>query len=151
MIMSEQIEKLATGVVQSLDLELFRFEDVQQSSRRVIRLYIYKTDGVSVDDCSEVSRAMDTMMEVENLLTDESYTLEVSSLGIDRPLIAKREFEVNLNQMITIQYMDESQKKQKKTAKLIQIVDEIFHFKNKQEVFSIDYQQIVKGIVEVSF
>ncbi len=48
--------------------------------------------GVGVDDCAEVSRTVSALLEVEDPIR-RSYTLEVSSPGIDRPLVDRRDFE----------------------------------------------------------
>jgi ribosome maturation factor RimP len=51
----------------------------------VLTLFIDKEGGVSLDDCAHVSRQVGARIEVDNLI-DHSYTLEVSSPGLDRPL-----------------------------------------------------------------
>ena len=61
--------------------------------RPVLQIMIERTDrrALSVDDCAEVSRTVSALLDVENVI-DGSYTLEVSSPGIDRPLTRPEHF-----------------------------------------------------------
>ena len=54
--------------------------------RRTVRLYIDKPEGVSIDDCSKVSRHLSDLLDQEPEVIEGAYTLEVSSPGLDRPL-----------------------------------------------------------------
>jgi ribosome maturation factor RimP len=69
----------------------FDLVDTQVSSRgRMVRVFIDKAGGVSVDDCAEVSRHLTRVFEVEGIDFDR---LEVSSPGLDRPLRKPSDFE----------------------------------------------------------
>ena len=56
------------------------------------RLGWSKRDGVSVEDCARVSRDLGVLLDAENVMEDDSYTLEVSSPGLDRPFKRLMEF-----------------------------------------------------------
>ena len=60
----------------------------------VLQVMAERTDraGMTVDDCAQISRAVSALLDVEDPI-DGTYTLEVSSPGIDRPLVALRDFE----------------------------------------------------------
>jgi ribosome maturation factor RimP len=60
--------------------------------RQTLRLFIDKAGGVSLDDCSGVSRAVSAALDVEDFI-DGAYDLEVSSPGLDRPLRTPEHFE----------------------------------------------------------
>jgi ribosome maturation factor RimP len=69
----------------------FDLVDTQVSSRgRMVRVFIDKAGGVSVDDCADVSRHLTRVFEVEGIDFDR---LEVSSPGLDRPLRKPADFE----------------------------------------------------------
>jgi ribosome maturation factor RimP len=57
----------------------------------VLRIYIDKPDGVSIDDCERVSRQVSALLDVEDPVSGK-YQLEVSSPGLDRPLFALAHF-----------------------------------------------------------
>ncbi len=74
----------------------FGMELVEVQFRRerhgwVLRLYIDKPGGVTVDDCAAVSREMSSYLEVEDLISHR-YHLEVSSPGLERPLRKEADF-----------------------------------------------------------
>lgn len=68
----------------------YELVDAQVSQRgRVVRLFVDKPGGVTVDDCAGVSRQLSRVLAVENIDYDR---LEVSSPGLDRPLRGERDF-----------------------------------------------------------
>lgn len=81
-----------------LGFELVELEKAGNAARPVLRLRIDRMDGedsdsgVSVDDCARVSRALEARLE-ENDRFPATYVLEVSSPGVERPLIRRRDFE----------------------------------------------------------
>src|SRR5579871_2080700 len=80
-VLQEKLVKL----VSSMGYELVGCEAFSQGQQTVFRIYIDGKNGVTVDDCSKVSRQISAMMDVEDLVQSR-YTLEVSSPGINRPL-----------------------------------------------------------------
>ncbi len=66
-----------------------------------ITIYIYKESGVTLDDCTEVSREIDAILNLDTLF-DDKYMLEVSSPGIDRKLKTLDDYRRNLGKMMEI-------------------------------------------------
>ncbi len=64
-----------------MEMDMFR-----AGKRRTVRLYIDKPEGVSIDDCSKVSRHLSDALDLDPDVIEGAYTLEVSSPGLDRPL-----------------------------------------------------------------
>jgi ribosome maturation factor RimP len=83
-------ERLASGV-QALGFELVDAELVGGRQHQTLRVYIDGPQGVTIDDCAEVSRQLSAILEVEDPFPG-SYTLEVSSPGLDRPLVTPADF-----------------------------------------------------------
>jgi ribosome maturation factor RimP len=81
-----QIEQVVQGVVQSLGYEFVELELRGAGKNSVLRVFIDKSDGISHQDCERVSDQLGTVLDVEDLIPF-SYTLEVSSPGLDRKLI----------------------------------------------------------------
>ena len=61
--------------------------------QRLLRIYIDKPQGVSHADCEFISKNVGTILDVEDVVPGSSYTLEVSSPGVERPLKKPRDFE----------------------------------------------------------
>ena len=88
----EQIRAIADRVARSRGLEVWDIVSRREPSGQVIRVFIDRPgpaatpeESVSIEDCAEVSREMGTILDVEDPLPF-TYTLEVSSPGLDRPL-----------------------------------------------------------------
>jgi ribosome maturation factor RimP len=72
-------------LIESMGCELFGHESLSLGRRMLLRIYIDRPGGVTVDDCARVSRQVSAMFDVENPI-EGGYVLEVSSPGIDKPL-----------------------------------------------------------------
>jgi ribosome maturation factor RimP len=95
------ITELIGTTVQALGLELWGVELLQQGRYSLLRVYIEREEGVTIEDCEKVSRQVSALLDVEDPIAGE-YTLEVSSPGVDRPLFSVEQYakyvgsEVNL-------------------------------------------------------
>jgi len=67
-------------------------EFVQAGRHSTLRVYIEHENGITVDNCADVSRQVSAILDVEDPITNE-YDLEVSSPGVDRPLFKPAHFE----------------------------------------------------------
>jgi ribosome maturation factor RimP len=88
----EKVRQVAAPVVASEGLELVEVELVGSIGRPTLRLFIDKAGGVSLEDCSSVSRTVSAALDVEDPI-EGTYELEVSSPGLDRPLRTPEHFE----------------------------------------------------------
>ncbi|HYR55200.1 MAG TPA: ribosome maturation factor RimP [Myxococcaceae bacterium] len=77
--------ELAEPMIASLGMELVDVEFLHERDSWILRLFIDKPGGVGLEDCEAASRAVDTLLDVEDVV-QHPYHLEVSSPGLDRPL-----------------------------------------------------------------
>lgn len=89
--LEERIRALAEPVLGSFGIELVDVVYTTEHGRRVLRVFIDKPGGITLDDCSEASRELGTVLDVEDPIP-QSYMLEVSSPGLDRPLKREDDF-----------------------------------------------------------
>jgi ribosome maturation factor RimP len=87
-----QVRDLADRLCQAEGLELVHVEFQRERSGRVLRLYLDKTGGVTLDDCVAFSRQISDLLDIE-IESDDSYHLEVTSPGTDRPLGKAEDYE----------------------------------------------------------
>lgn len=85
-----QISDLADPVLQEMAFELVDVEFLSKYGRWVLRLYIDKEGGVTVDDCARVSGEIGNLIDAKDIIPHH-YVLEVSSPGLDRPLKKERD------------------------------------------------------------
>lgn len=79
-------------ILEESSLELVDLRYLNESGGRVLRIFIDKEGGVGVDDCAGVSRELGSVLDVYDVIPD-SYTLEVSSPGLRRPLVRPGDYE----------------------------------------------------------
>ena len=95
------VTELINPVVEALGLELWGIEHVQQGGQSLLRIYIERGEGVTIEDCEKVSRQVSAILDVEDPIAGE-YTLEVSSPGIDRPLFTVEQFKLYVASEVNI-------------------------------------------------
>ncbi len=97
-----QVEQAVTPVLAAAGYELVLIEYVPRGA--VLRLYIDREGGVTVDDCAKVSQTVGDLLDAEGI-SDRipgRYHLEVSSPGLDRPLVKPRAFQRFAGQEVTV-------------------------------------------------
>lgn len=90
--LEQTLTEMLTPAVEALDFELLGLEFNQAGRHSTLRIYIDSPEGITVDNCADVSRQVGAILDVEDPITNE-YDLEVSSPGIDRPLFKAEHYE----------------------------------------------------------
>lgn len=101
----DEIRKVAEQVSANEGCYLYDIEFVGAGNNRALRVYIDKDveGGVSIDDCSNVSRGLNQILDTdENIIPGGQYSLEVSSPGLERVLKEPRHYERALGQKISV-------------------------------------------------
>lgn len=78
-------------VLESSGFELVDVEYTSNYGKRILRLYVDRPGGVTLEDCARVSREVGDLIDVKNIV-DHGYVLEVSSPGLNRPLKKEKDF-----------------------------------------------------------
>ncbi len=86
------VEEIVKPFLNENDLELVDIEFVKEGQHRYLRVYLDKENGVSLDDCQEVSVYLSEKLDKLDPIK-ENYFLEVSSPGVERPLKKAKDFE----------------------------------------------------------
>jgi ribosome maturation factor RimP len=109
---TEICENLCKAKIESMGFELCDVEYQKEYGDWVLTFYIDKPGGVTIDECEEVSRAIEPILDEADPIESE-YVLSVSSLGIDRPLKKDRDFERAMGTELEIKlYAPQGGKKQ---------------------------------------
>jgi ribosome maturation factor RimP len=97
----QKLTEMLRPAVELTGKELLGIEYISAGNNSVLRLYIDHEDGITVDDCAEVSRQVSAILDVEDPIST-NYNLEVSSPGVDRPLFTKAHFEKVVGEIINV-------------------------------------------------
>ena len=87
----ERVRSLAQPILTDRGLELVDVEFLRESQGWILRLYLDRPGGVTLEDCQRVSEELGDHLDVEDVI-DQPYSLEVSSPGLDRPLTRESDF-----------------------------------------------------------
>ena len=91
----KKTEEHVLKLLEGKDIELVDVEFVKELDDYYLRVFIDRPEGISINDCTELSRPMNDILDSEDYI-DEAYIFEVCSCG-DRPFKKDRDFERNLN------------------------------------------------------
>ena len=97
----QKTEAILTPIVESRGFELVDVEDVKEAGAWYLRGYIDKPGGITVNDCEDVSRAFSDILDEQDFIED-SYIMEISSPGLDRPLKKEKDFKRSLGKLVEI-------------------------------------------------
>ena len=99
---SEQVMEMAKPIVENLGYELVEVKYGKGHGGMEMTLYIYSESGITLEDCEKVSKAIDQPLDELNPTNDVGYSLNVSSLGIDRPIKSADDARRNMGNKIEV-------------------------------------------------
>lgn len=97
----QKAEALLSPIVEAHGFELVDVEYVKEAGEWYLRGYIDKPGGITVNDCEAVSRAFSDKLDEEDFI-EESYIMEISSPGLDRPLKKEKDFARSMGKLVEI-------------------------------------------------
>lgn len=95
------VGRISESIAEDLGYELVDVEYLKEYGDYYLRIYIYRHDGVALDDCQKMSQLLSKKLDEIDPIPD-AYYLEVSSPGLDRPLKTDRDLKRNLNEEIEV-------------------------------------------------
>ncbi|MEA1921503.1 MAG: ribosome maturation factor RimP [Pseudomonadota bacterium] len=96
-----RVKALAEDLLFNLGFELVDLEFGQSEENGLLRLYIDREGGVSLDDCTHVSRMFGALLDVEDPIPGR-YSLEISSPGLNRRLSRAKDFQSRLGETVKV-------------------------------------------------
>ncbi len=101
MDLQRRLENLIREVTGNFGVELIDATLKGHGRKQILRVTIDKEGGITIKDCENVSRELDTLLDEEDLI-QHSYTLEVTSPGIDRPLTRIEDYLKNKGSLLKV-------------------------------------------------
>lgn len=101
----DRVTALAESLLSSQEMELVDIEYKREGRHMVLRLFVDKAGGITLDDCALVSREFSEILDVEDFIS-ENYTLEVSSPGLNRPLKRESDYERYRGRLVKVRTYD---------------------------------------------
>jgi ribosome maturation factor RimP len=144
------IEGICERIAGPLGYEIVDIEYRRERNRYILRLYLDHPRGISLDNCAELSHLIGDALEIEELIL-HSYTLEVSSPGLNRPLRKRAHFEKALNQKIRVKTTEPIAGRKNFCGKLLRVDEMKVEIEDSQKMFEIPFAGIQKANVEFNF
>ncbi|MEA1971072.1 MAG: ribosome maturation factor RimP [Thermodesulfobacteriota bacterium] len=152
----EKIIELVEPVVESrqVGMELVDVECLRGKTRWMVRIYIDKEGGVSLDDCAMISGEVGDLLDV-NETPPGSYSLEISSPGLDRPLARDKDFIRYTGHKVRIRVTEKIEGKKNFRGRLVEFIEKegekIVVINVEGKVYNIPRSMIVKTNLQYEF
>ena len=144
------ITSLVMPILQEMDLELVDVLYRRESSGWVLRLVIDNEDGVTLENCTAVSREVSHLLDIEDIL-EQAYNLEVSSPGLDRPLKSIGDFQRFTGRKAKVTTKEPIEGNQVFIGRINKVEDELIIMEVGQQELRIPFSEIAKARLEVEF
>jgi ribosome maturation factor RimP len=138
------IQGFAEPLLGDMGMELVEIQFRREGHGWVLRLFIDKEDGITIDDCAAVSREISAYLEVEDLI-DHAYHLEVSSPGLERPLRKREDFIRFAERLVRIKLREPINGQRVLIGTLLGLEGEMVLLEMDNETVRIDMENIAKA------
>jgi ribosome maturation factor RimP len=148
MDLQHKIEELAAPFLHPIDAFIVDIQIVPSEQRRVVQLYIDTDTGITIGQCSELSRQLSAALEIQDVVPN-SYILEVSSPGLKKPLRLLRQYKKNIGRQFQVRFKKDDGVGEI-LAKLAGVENEHLTFvTDKNENYTIPFNEIIESIEEL--
>ena len=144
------VKELSETLLNSLSIELVDIEYRGEGRGKVLRIYVDKENGVTIDDCADISRELSVILDVNDVIPDR-YTLEVSSPGLRRPLKKIEDFKRFIGNLVLIRTKESINNRKVFKGTLNGCFDNHVVIEIDNESYEIPFQLIKKANLEINF
>jgi Uncharacterized protein conserved in bacteria len=150
-LITERVREIAAGAAAEKNLELVHVEMVGAAGNPTVRIFIDKPGGVTLDDCSELSRSVEAVLDAEDFIPS-AYTLEVSSPGLERGLYRLEDFERFAGNPAKVKTVEPVNGQKNFRGRIIEVKDGEIVFEDKTSgTVRFPYAAVAKANLEIDF
>ena len=147
---NQAVTELIEPVLKEGNIELVDVEYKKTGKTWVLRVFIDKNQGVTVDDCQKLSREIEDLVEVHELVA-VPYVLEVSSPGLDRSLKKERDYLRNKGKRIQIKTFSPINNKKQFSGTIRNFINGILFLENSGGTLEIPLSKIAQAKLIIEF
>lgn len=150
---SEKVEQFITPIIDELGLniEVVEVEFAKKYNGDNLTVFIDKPGGVTIEDCEKVHSAIDAPLDELNPTEDKPYTLNVSSPGIDRPIVTDKDYARNIGEELEIKLFEPIMKKRTLIGTLVAFNKDSIILEINNENLEIERKKISKATKFINF
>lgn len=144
-VKERKIAELIAPTVEELGCELWGVDHHAAGKHSKLVIYIENVqDGISVEDCERVSRAVSDLMDVEGVMASAAYDLEVSSPGMDRILFNLAQYEQAVGEQVDVRLNVPVDKRKRVTGQLVGVEQEQAIVRSGEEEYLLPIEAIAR-------
>ena len=147
----QQVFDLVAPIAESFGLEVVEVEYAKKHDGMNLTVFIDKEGGITINDCETLHRAIDEPLDQLNPTDDQPYILNVSSLGLDRPLTTQRDFIRNKGKEIEVIFFAPYEGNKKLVGVLTDFDENGFTLTTKEKQYAIGYGKPAKIKAVIKF
>ena len=150
---SEKVEEFITPIVDGLELgiDIVEVEFAKKHNGDNLTVFIDKIGGVTIEDCEAVHSAIDDPLDQLDPTEGKPYTLNVSSPGIDRPIVSDKDYSRNIGEELEINLYEQIMKKKTLVGTLIAFNEDSIILEINNENLEIERKKISKATKFINF
>ena len=146
--LEETLKELAIPLAEAGNIFLVGIAIRQGQKRKIVQIFADTDSGITIKECAEFSRALESLIEERNLIAD-AYELEVSSPGLERPLVLLRQYRRHIGRPLKVRYTAGEEMKSAE-GKLEAVTEkEIVLLSGKSDRVTVEFEKIVEAIVQL--
>ncbi len=144
----DRVRAMVDPILLNEGMELVDIEYRRESKGWILRLYLGKEGGVTLDDCTRVSQEVERSLDVEDFI-QTPYTLEVSSPGLTRPLKTEKDFIKYCHRLIKVKTVDPIENRRQFKGRLLGVSENRIEIEVDGGVFQIPLSNVAKANLEI--
>ena len=141
---AERVYELIKDAVEAEGVRLWDVRFLKEGASWYLRVFIDKPEGISIDDCTNVSHAIDPIIDEADPI-DVSYYLEVCSPGIERELTRSRHYEESLGKQVRLKLYRAYDGKKEITGTLENVGEDSVTLNTGTDVLTVEFKNISKA------
>lgn len=146
----EEVRQIVEPVLESLGYELVDLEYQRESRGWVLRVFLDREGGVTLEDCADASGEVGAVLEAQDVIP-QAYVLEVSSPGLTRPLKKPEDFQKFRNHLVKIKTYQPLEGRKNFKGTLLGLEGENVRLEVEDRVYELPLQKIAKANLEIEF
>jgi len=145
------VQEKINPIIENLGYEVVEVEFAKKVDGMNLTFYIDKVGGIQIDDCETVHKAIDGQLDELNPTGELSYILNVSSVGLDRPIKTDKDLERNIGKEVDIKLYKPLDKNKEFTGDLIAFDSENVIIKSGDKEISLPRKMIGNIVLHLDF
>ncbi len=146
----KEVSALIEPILDEMEIELVDIEYLSEQGRWILRIYVDKSGGITLGDCTRVSREIGDLIEVKDIFHQE-YVLEVSSPGLNRRLKKEKDFERAVGKNIKIRMVTPFEGQRNFRGSLQSFQDGILYLSVNDDLILLPYGDVEKANLVYDF